>query len=146
MAQVLGGTVTLLFTDLVSSTKLRERLGDDQAEQLRRPHFALLRTALATHGGEEVKTLGDGVMAAFASALDALACAVAMQQAVYRRNDQQEQAQRLYVRVGLDVGEPTHDEDDYFGIPVVRRAPILFMSSPNRPKATRSLSRRSCAT
>ncbi|MCH8994640.1 MAG: alpha/beta fold hydrolase [Chloroflexi bacterium] len=119
MAQAPGGTVTLLFTDLVSSTKLREGLGDDQAEQLRRPHFALLRTALATHGGEEVKTLGDGVMAAFASALDALACAVAMQQAVHRHNQQQKQAQRLQVRVGLDVGEPTHDEDDYFGIPVV---------------------------
>ncbi|MGH9008855.1 MAG: hypothetical protein ACRDYF_03305 [Acidimicrobiia bacterium] len=55
-----AGVVTLLFTDLVASTELLARVGDDAAEDLRRVHFDVLRTAIGTSGGQEVKTLGDG--------------------------------------------------------------------------------------
>ena len=51
----------MLFTDLVGSTELLEALGDDEAELLRRRHFKILREALQTSGGQEVKNLGDGV-------------------------------------------------------------------------------------
>jgi class 3 adenylate cyclase/DNA-binding SARP family transcriptional activator/tetratricopeptide (TPR) repeat protein len=112
------GTVTLLFTDQVSSTETLQRLGDDAAEQLRRTHFGLLRDVAGAHGGQEVKNLGDGLMVAFASAVDAVAAAIGIQQAVHshaaRENDDS-----LGVRVGLNVGEPIVDEDDYFGTPVV---------------------------
>ena len=67
--------------------------------------------------GHEVKNLGDGLMVAFASAVDALACAVAMQQALYGHNQQNVEHQ-LQVRVGLHVGEPAHEEADYFGTTV----------------------------
>ena len=50
------GVMTLLFTDLVGSTELMQRLGDDAAEELRRVHFSLVRRALASAGGDEVKT------------------------------------------------------------------------------------------
>src|SRR5436853_62820 len=59
-----SGTVTIVFTDLVGSTELMQRLGDDQAEELRRVHFGLLRDAVAAHGGREVKTTGDSFMVA----------------------------------------------------------------------------------
>ena len=78
------GTVTLLFTDQVGSTETLQRLGDEEGERLRRAHFALLREAAAMHGGEEVKNLGDGLMVAFVSAVDAIACAITIQQAVHR--------------------------------------------------------------
>ena len=71
-----AGVVVLLFTDLVGSTELLARLGDDAAEDLRRVHFSLLRSAIDTNDGREVKTLGDGVMAAFASPVQAVGCAV----------------------------------------------------------------------
>jgi Adenylate cyclase, family 3 (some proteins contain HAMP domain) len=51
--------VILLFTDLVGSTELFQRLGDDAAEQVRRVHFRLLREAVNARGGHEVKNLGD---------------------------------------------------------------------------------------
>ena len=113
-----SGTVTLLFTDLVGSTELLEELGDEEAERLRRVHFALLREVALSYAGQEVKNLGDGLMVAFASSLDAAGCAIGIQQAVHRHNRQEGNA-RLRVRVGLNVGEPIRDEGDYFGTPVV---------------------------
>ncbi|HUR15047.1 MAG TPA: adenylate/guanylate cyclase domain-containing protein, partial [Mycobacteriales bacterium] len=76
-----SSTVTLLFTDLVGSTQLHDRLGDDAVDVLRRQHFRTLNDAVIAAGGREVKRTGDGVMAAFASATDAVRCAVAIQQA-----------------------------------------------------------------
>jgi len=114
-----SGTVTILFTDLVGSTELMQRLGDDQAEELRRVHFGLLRDAVAAHGGREVKTIGDSFMVAFDSAVDAVGCAVAMQQAVRAHNEQRDPSMRLHVRIGLHVGEPVREEADYFGTTVV---------------------------
>src|SRR3954468_7265076 len=113
----LEGTVTLLFTDLVGSTELLERLGDDRAEELRRAHFAALRDAAVAHGGHEVKSVGDGLMVAFRSAVDALGAAVQMQRAVDRHN--REGAQPIAVRIGLAVGEVVYDQGDYYGTPVV---------------------------
>lgn|GEM_PF-1784025 len=63
-----SGIVALLFTDVVRSTELLHRLGDDAAEDLRRAHFASLREAVSKAGGEEVKSLGDGLMVTFPSA------------------------------------------------------------------------------
>ena len=113
-----SGTVTVLFTDLVGSTEQRQRLGDDEAEQLRRVHFGLLRDALKLGRGHEVKNMGDGLMVAFSSALDALACAIAIQQGMHRHNEGRPDDHRLHVRVGAHVGEPVHDEEDYFGTSV----------------------------
>ena len=112
------GTVTLLFTDLVGSTELLGELGDDEAERLRRVHFGLLREVALSHAGQEVKSLGDGLMVAFGSSVDAARCAIGIQQAVDRHN-RRTGSERLRVRVGLNVGEPIRDEDDYFGTPVV---------------------------
>jgi class 3 adenylate cyclase/DNA-binding CsgD family transcriptional regulator len=113
-----AAVITFLFTDLVGSTELLERLGDDAAESLRRTHFRILREAVTAAGGHEVKNLGDGLMVAFESAVAAVDCAVAIQRAVERHN-RGHPARRLDVRVGLHVGEPIRDEDDYFGHTVV---------------------------
>ena len=74
-------TVTVLFTDLVGSTALLSRVGEERSEELRREHFALLREAVGKSGGTEVKNLGDGLMIVVPSAGDGVACAVAIQQA-----------------------------------------------------------------
>jgi class 3 adenylate cyclase/tetratricopeptide (TPR) repeat protein len=104
--------VTLLFTDIVASTELGVRVGDDAADELRRTHFGDLREAIDAHHGEEVKHLGDGVMASFAGAADAFACAAAIQRATVDNED-------VFVRVGIHAGEVRAEEGDYFGTPVV---------------------------
>jgi class 3 adenylate cyclase/DNA-binding CsgD family transcriptional regulator len=112
-----SGVVVLLFTDVVGSTELLGRLGDDRAEQVRRAHFALLREAVSTTRGHEVKTLGDGMMVAFDSPLEALRCAVAMQTAVAGHNRGEGTA--LDIRVGLHAGEPATEDGDFHGTAVV---------------------------
>src|SRR5207302_5517867 len=79
-----AAVVTFLFTDVVGSTEILGRLGDEGAEEVRRRHVDVLRAAVAAEGGSEVKNLGDGLMVAFASPLAALRCAVAIQQGIDR--------------------------------------------------------------
>src|SRR5512133_2514456 len=108
-----GHFVTILFTDLVGSTTLFDRAGDEQADALRRDHFAALRAAVAEHGGREVKSTGDGLMVAFGSAVAAVRCAVDMQRATTGADG------GLPVRVGLDAGEPLPDGEDLYGTSVI---------------------------
>jgi class 3 adenylate cyclase/tetratricopeptide (TPR) repeat protein len=112
--------IAVLFTDLVGSTELASSLSPDAADELRRRHFSVLRQAIATAGGTEVKNLGDGLMVVFPAASAALACAVAMQQVVHRDNSGAERP--LGLRVGLSAGEATREADDYFGDPVIEAA------------------------
>jgi DNA-binding SARP family transcriptional activator/WD40 repeat protein len=125
-----GGIVFILFSDLVGSTELLDRLGDDAADELRRTHFKLLRDAVDAHGGQEVKNLGDGLMVVFTSAVDAVSCAVEIQRAVAEYNSTS--SQQLDVRVGLHVGEPIRDEDDFFGTPVVVARRLCDAASPDQ--------------
>ena len=112
------GVVALLFTDLVGSTDLLDRLGDDAAEELRHEHFALLRRAVTDADGQEVKNLGDGLMVSFNSPTDAVRCAITIQRDVSRRN-RSVASPPLQVRIGLHAGEPVSDHDDFFGTTVV---------------------------
>ncbi|HET9773079.1 MAG TPA: BTAD domain-containing putative transcriptional regulator [Acidimicrobiia bacterium] len=112
-----GAVVTFLFTDLVGSTELLDDLGEEAAEQTRRTHFGLLRGAVTAHGGSEVKSLGDGLMVAFASPLAALRCAVEMQTTLSGAPPRAGKA--LAIRVGLHAGQPMRDEGDFHGTPVV---------------------------
>src|SRR5262245_20290239 len=106
-----GGPVTLLFTDLVNSTALLERVGDEEGRRVLGAHHRLLRDAVAVHGGQEVKWLGDGLMTTFASSADAVRCAVTMQQTTRGRAA----GERLTMRAGLHVGEVLPDESDFVG-------------------------------
>ncbi|GAC1598013.1 MAG: hypothetical protein NVS3B21_23140 [Acidimicrobiales bacterium] len=109
--------VTLLFTDLAGSSALLHRLGDEAGEEMRRLHFGILREAVEQNGGQEVKNLGDGLMVVFDSGAAASRSAIAMQQSIARHN--RAGGPDLGVRVGLHVGEPIRDENDYFGTAVV---------------------------
>src|SRR5262245_15139148 len=107
--------VTLLFTDLVDSTALLQRVGDERAQRILHAHRQLLREALAGHGGREVKWLGDGLLATLASVADGVRCAVTMAQRARRPVA----GERLGLRVGPHVGEVLPDEADYVGTSVV---------------------------
>ena len=79
--------VAILFTDIVGSTALSQRLSAEVADEVRRGHFSILRRAITESAGIEVKNLGDGLMVVFSSASAALGCAVGMQQGVERATE-----------------------------------------------------------
>jgi class 3 adenylate cyclase len=116
---VTRSTATILFTDLVGSTELRGRLGEEVTEDLRRRHDRLLTEAVEAHSGRVVKGLGDGIMATFAGASDAVRAAVEIQQAIDRLNRSGKVPVPLSVRVGLSAGDVTFEDDDVHGAPVI---------------------------
>ena len=109
--------VTILFTDLVGSTAMLDRLGDEAGDELMRRHFDGLRKSIARHGGSEIKNLGDGLMVTFDNPADGAACAIDMQRCVVKHNETY--PEQLSMRVGLNTGVAITDAGDYFGIPVV---------------------------
>lgn len=123
--------VTVLFTDLVGSTDLLEKLGPKPGDDFRQRHFAALRDVLAVHRGQEVKTLGDGLMAVFESVSDGVACAVTMQCAVARQN-RKHPDMSMSMRVGLSVGEATAGDGDFFGTPVVEASRLCAEAGAGR--------------
>jgi class 3 adenylate cyclase len=122
--------LAILFTDIVGSTELSQRLAPEEADAIRRGHFAILRRTVDECGGTEVKNLGDGLMVVFGSASAALACAVAIQQAVDRDNRQREDPVGL--RIGLSGGEVSREDDDYFGDPVIEAARLCAACESGR--------------
>jgi class 3 adenylate cyclase len=118
--------LTILFTDMESSTALTQRLGDAKAQELVRAHNTIVRDALRAHGGSEIKHTGDGIMASFPSASSALGCAVAIQRAVA-----EQAVDSLRVRIGLNAGEPVAEDDDLFGTAVQLARRICDRAEPS---------------
>ncbi|MGI9084070.1 MAG: response regulator [Aeromicrobium sp.] len=110
-------TIIALFTDMVGSTELMTSMPAEDAEELRAHHFTVMRGALAVHRGLEVKTMGDGFMAVFECAGDALGCAVTMQRTAERHA--REANQTLGLRIGISAGDAVTEESDFFGVPIV---------------------------
>lgn len=106
----------ILFTDIAGSTALTQRLGDARAMALIRAHDAIVRAALESHGGTEVKHTGDGIMGSFMSVVHAVECAVEINQQVLARN--REATTELPLRIGISCGEPVTEEGDLFGAAV----------------------------
>lgn len=114
----MAGVAIVVFSDLVDSTALLATLGDDRMDSVRRVHVKDVTDAVEGGGGRVVKTLGDGVMSSFESALGALRAAAAIQAAVARLDGEQGGI-GLAARVGVAAGEPIPDGEDLHGISVV---------------------------
>src|SRR3954453_1636389 len=117
------GTVTMLFSDIESSTAVNERLGDVRWLELLRAHHAIVREQIHRFGGYEVKSQGDGFMVAFASARRAVQCARAIHQAIDEQLGTHPDGP-IRVRIGLHTGEAIREEADFYGKNVVLAARI----------------------
>lgn len=112
--------LTILFTDITGSTVLYEKMGDARAYNLVRDHFEVVFTAIESHQGVVVKTIGDAVMAAFAKPDKALEAALDAQQAIQAFNkDRSADAGHIFIKVGMHMGGAIavnlNDHLDYFG-------------------------------
>ncbi|MDI7266709.1 MAG: TIR domain-containing protein, partial [Myxococcota bacterium] len=110
-------TLAVVFTDAVGSTALGSRLGDERLGEVLAAHFVKVRELLARHGGREVKTIGDGFLAAFRSAPTALDFAVALHADTGHPD--------VAIRAALHVGPVQVREEDLFGMTVNFAARVL---------------------
>ena len=108
---------TVLFTDIRGSTALTQRLGDSGVMRILRQHNDVVREALKTWGGREVKHTGDGIMASFSSVAKAVECSIAIQRKV-AEHVRESPDEALQLKVGLAAGEPITEGDDLFGATV----------------------------
>ncbi len=104
-----------MAADVVSYSRL---MGADEVGTLRtlKAHRRdLIDPAIAGHRGRIVKTTGDGMLVEFASVVDAVACAVAIQRGMWGRNAAEPEDKRIVFRIGINVGDIIIDGDDIFG-------------------------------
>jgi DNA-binding NarL/FixJ family response regulator/class 3 adenylate cyclase len=120
------GKVTLVFTDVESSTLLVQRLGDGYAQVLN-DHRRLLLDAVDASEGRVVDHRGDEFFLAFGDARQAAESVVALQQALARHD--WPDGVDLRVRVGMHTGEPALRDEGYFGLDVHRAARICQAGS-----------------
>jgi class 3 adenylate cyclase len=110
------GTVTIVFTDIVDSTLLLGRLGDEAWLDVLRRHNALIEETTAAHGGTVVETQGDGSMLAFSSARRAVTCATEIQREIKRAFH--DDSPPIRVRIGVHTGHALQEADHSYGTTV----------------------------
>jgi class 3 adenylate cyclase len=137
-----GGTLdpgvrTLLFTDIVGSTELTQRLGDRAALDIVDLHDRLVRDALERTGGREVKHLGDGLMAVFVAPDAAIYCASDVHAAL--RDPAHRTVEPPRVRVGIAAGEPIERNGDFFGSTVQLAARLCTQAAPGQTLVSASV-------
>jgi class 3 adenylate cyclase len=114
------GRLTLLFTDIVESTRAIVDLGDERWRELLSDYRAVVRRELARHRGREVNTAGDAFFAVFHRPADGVACAVSMRDAVGELG--------LRVRTGLHRGEVETRGEQVTGLAVHAAARVMGLA------------------
>ena len=122
---------TILFTDLEGSTSILEAVGQSAFMVLLTEHDLIIRRALVSSRGREVKHTGDGVMASFDDVASALDCAMAIQ-AGFEARAADAPSTELRVRIGIAAGEPVDHNDDLFGSTVTLASRICGAADAGR--------------
>lgn len=120
------GLASIMFTDVVSSSALAAAMGDRLWSRRIARHLADMRRIVEAHSGQFVKSLGDGTMASFTSARQALTAAAEMQTEVAAQD-----IEPLFrLRIGVHTGDVVQSDDDFFGTVVNKAARITAIAGP----------------
>ena len=122
---------TVLFTDLVDSTRRAAQLGDRAWAEILGRHLAQARTAVSSHGGETMKTTGDGILAVFTGPAQSVRCA--------ERIASDARHLGLGIRAGVHTGEVERTADDVSGIAVHLAARIMSLAKADEILVSRTV-------
>jgi adenylate cyclase len=104
----------IMFTDMVGYSALAQR-NEALALELLEEHRRLLRSIFPRHHGSEIKTIGDGFLVEFSSALAAVQCGIEIQEAIAKRNSANPPQGNFHVRIGIHVGDVVRRDNDVIG-------------------------------
>ena len=104
----------ILAADIAGYSAL---MGADESRTVRdlKGHQAIVLPMVADFGGRVIDTAGDGILAEFASVVNAVECAVAIQRTMVERNESVEPGRRMQFRMGINLGDVIYDENRIFG-------------------------------
>lgn len=114
MSQSERRLASIMFTDIAGYTALSEA-NEALALSLLEEHRELVRAIFARHQGREIKTLGDGFLLEFASVLEAVRCAIDIQEAFHARNMRSPGERKIQLRVAVHLGDVEHKGGDVYG-------------------------------
>jgi adenylate cyclase len=120
----------VLAADVVGYSRLMEADEAGTLGALKALRRELIDPRMATYGGRIAKLMGDGMLAEFPSVVDALACAIDVQEAVARRNVGVPDEHRIAFRVGINLGDVIIDDDDLYGDGVNVAARLEQLAEP----------------
>ncbi len=129
--------VTVMFTDVVDSTRLTATIGDESWTRVRARHREMLGRCYELHRGREVNSIGDGFMARFDSERAAVRCAVEIQQRLDQ--ERREIGFALAIRIGINAGHAIDDDGDLLGNVVNVASRITTAAEPNEILITESV-------
>jgi class 3 adenylate cyclase len=130
--EILEGTVTIVFTDVVASTELALRVGDYRYADAMAGLAERLEAVVAEHGGHPLQRLGDGLLVVFGSARRALRASRAMQEEFARTADEFEEfgVDTMRLRVAAHTGEVLQRDTDLAGVHINIAARVLDHAGP----------------
>ncbi|WP_352962006.1 adenylate/guanylate cyclase domain-containing protein [Mesorhizobium sp. M1312] len=120
----------ILAADVVGYSKMMETDEQGTFERLRAGRKELFEPEIARHHGRIFKLMGDGLLAEFASVVDGVECAVALQRGLAERNSSVPEDDRINVRIGVNLGEVIIDGEDFYGEGVNIAARLEQMAEP----------------
>lgn len=129
---------SVMFTDIVGSTELAQRMGDHVAFELVTQHDLIVRGSVSDGMGRVIKHTGDGIMAVFVSPVQAVktACRIQAEVTGLARDEGQP---RFQVRIGVAAGEPIERDNDFFGSTVNLAARLCNAANPGAVLVTNGI-------
>ena len=120
----------ILCADVVGYSRLMGVDEEGTFVVLKSDRRELIDPLISQHRGRIFKTTGDGILIEFASVVDAVRCAVVMQQGMEDRNANRPEAECIRFRIGINLGDVIHDEGDIFGDGVNVAARLQTLAEP----------------
>lgn len=118
-----------MFTDMVGYTSLTQK-DESSAINLLKNYRSALRSCLTAHRGREIKTMGDGFLVEFASALEAVDCALSMRASLEKKNLSLDPEEKIKLRIGIHLGDVIHEGNDLYGDSVNVASRIQPLAGP----------------
>ena len=129
-ARVERRLAAILAADVAGYSRLMGADEEGTLERLKALRRELLDPKIAEHKGRIVKTTGDGLLVEFASVVDAVRCAVEVQQAMAERNTGSRRTSRIEFRIGINLGDVIVEDDDIYGDGVNIAARLEALAEP----------------